>query len=317
MASKVCAKRANGKTGNLVLPVAVETDQKEVVVNGIPVIAKFGDIFHVENDKCIPVIPNFWGGVLRSKLIQLSGREYDEITEKYQLVDTGIAEMPHAIMYIYDTVTHRLDDEFEEIAKLCPEGSTLIFPTIGVNNGIHYHTSAFNMFHSIISCLENEESSLRKLTKIVIMTIFNSDQDNNGVRTIRHIFNQMNIYNGTRTNKMCAICASVKVDTILSCGHFIVCSRCCVDIKHLGNVCPICKTTITETYPCCTVTDATDFACCSSEEKQEEKHKVKKICIPCCHINVACQECDKHIEEHMQCPVCKEEMVAYIPFFDC
>lgn len=313
MASKVCIMRAHGKTGNLVLPQAVETDQKEVVVSGVPVVAKFGDIFQVENDKWIPVIPNFWGGILRNKLIELSGKEYEYVNEKYQLVETGITEMPRAIMYIYDRESHRLEEEFEEIAKLCPEGTTLAFPTIGVNNGLNYHTSAFNMFHSIVSCLETEDSHLRKLAKIVIITIFNSDQDNNGVRTIRHIFNQMNIYNGTRTNKMCAICASAKVDTLLGCGHFIMCARCYVDIKHLGNVCPICKTVITELYPCCTVTDATEFACCQAEDK----HKVKKICIPCCHVNVACQECDKHVEEHMHCPVCKEEVVAYLPFFDC
>lgn len=311
MASKPVTKRVNGSSGKLMLPPAKITDSASVKIGGVEIIIKFGNIFEAECANWIPVIPNFYGGVLKGELEGRCGKELN-IDAKYFSVDTGLPEIPQALLYIYDTMTQRLEEEFEELAKMCPDGSTLVFPTFGINNGMSFHESAFNIFYGMISCLETENSPMRKLSKIVIMTLYNEDQDNGGTRTIKHLFNLVNVYNGIMTNKTCAICASAKVDTIISCGHYILCSRCLIDIDTFGRKCPMCRKDIQYDYPCYITFDSQEYKCCM-EHHSEKEHK---ICIPCGHFNVACGDCGKHIDDTKICPICNEEIFAYIPFFD-
>lgn len=313
MTTHICIEREHGlANGQLLLPPANPTDSVSMTINSVEFQVKFGNLFDAESPNWIPVIPNFHGGILREALAGKTRMMYTDYTTKCQLVDTGIPTMPHAILYIYDRSSHRLESDIEELASLCPEGSTLVFPTIGVNNGMSFHESAFNMFYSVVSCLEGGSPNISKLSKIIIMTLFNANQDNGGTRTIRHLFNLVNVYNKTSTNKVCAICASNKVDTILSCGHYIMCSRCVIDIRNIGNVCPICKQPLQFAYPCYTTEDAHDHACCQEHTTEKEM----KICIPCGHFNVACHACGDHIESTKKCPVCEMDIFAYLPYYD-
>ncbi len=214
--------------------------------------------------------------------------------------------MQYALLYVYDKTQHRLEDDFEQLAKLCPDRSTLVFPTIGVNNGINFHKSAFNLFYSIVSCLETETSELRRMSKIIVMTLFDANQDYGGTRAIRHLFNLINVRNGIANNKTCAICVSSKVDTILDCGHYIMCSRCLVDIVKIGNCCPICKKQIQHAFPCYSVSE---IQSCSHTSDKE-----KILCIPCCHLLESCDACKRNITD--KCPICNEDIVALLPFFD-
>lgn len=330
MSAKPCVKRApstSGQHGRLILPSVNETDYAEVVIANRQLFVKFGDIFTPDGDNWIPVIPYFGGGALLNEICNRSKKDFTmEVINKYQIVETGLPNIPRVIMYSYDKDKTRLDDEFEEIAKICPEGATLIFPTIGVNNGMSYHTSAFNLFYSIVYCLENETSNFHKLSRIGIVTLFNANQDNSGVRTVRHIFNLINIYNGSKTNKICAICAVAKIDTILSCGHCILCARCCKDCQRITNKCPICRQDIKYAYPCVNVSDQKDFECCCNFQLMVDREnsalhegkelKVKKICIPCGHYNVACPQCDSILKTELKCPMCHEEVIEYLNYYD-
>lgn len=309
----VCTARANGAAnGQLLLPNANPDDSVSMTINSVEFQVKFGNLFDAESPNWIPVIPNFSGGILREELSRRTGLTYTDYVTKCQLVETGLATMPHAILYVYDKTSHRLESEFEELAGLCPEGSILVFPTIGVNNGLSFHKSAFNMFYSFVSCLEDETPNMSKLSKIIIMTLFNADQDNGGTRTIRHLFNLVNVYNKTSTNKMCAICASNKVETILSCGHYIMCSRCVIDIRNIGNICPICKKPLRFAYPCYTTEDAHEHMCCQEHANEKEM----KICVPCGHFNVACHDCGQQIETTKKCLACGLDVFAYLPYYD-
>jgi hypothetical protein len=312
MATQICHERSHTGHCQLLLPNATPTDTVSLNIGGITFQVQFGNIFDAETPNWIPIIPNFLGGQLLSELSRRTNIEHFDNSLKYQLVETGIPEIPRAILYIYDRYTHRLESEFEEIANMCPDGSILVFPTIGVNNGMSFHKSAFDMFHSITSCLETEESNLRRMSKIIIMTIFDSNQDNGGTRTIRHLLNMVNVYNKTSANKTCAICMSSRVDTILSCGHYIMCSRCVIDIHGIGNICPICKVHIHNAYPCYTTEDACGFKCCQGYSHEKEK----KICVPCGHFNIACNGCSVRIETEKKCPVCNMDVYAYVPYFD-
>lgn len=313
MSGNICLKRENGSaSGKLLLPDAHETDTANVSINGTSIQIRFGNIFNVvcSTPNHIPVIPNFGGGMLRGELERRTGKTFDDYELKIQYVDTGIPIMPHAILYVYDTNTHRLEDELEEIASVCPDGSTLVFPTIGVNNGMSCHQSAFNMFYSMVSCLEDTNSHLHKLSGIIVTTLF-GQQESAGTRTIRHMFNLVNVYNKTTTNKVCAICATAKVDTILECGHHVMCSRCVIDMKQHESRCPICRVQIRCAYPCYTAEDSHDHVCC-----QQDVQKEMKICVPCGHYGFACVDCGREIETHKKCPICDEDVFAYIPYFD-
>lgn len=311
MADTQCYTKRMASGGRLILPEAKEDDTACVTINGIDFQVKFGSIYDVENPKWIPVVPNFYGGIVMEKLIELTGKQITDHSTKYQLYETNLERMPYVILYIYEK-THRLELEIEEIAKLCPEGSILVFPTIGINNGLSFHDSAFNLFYSIISCLEDCSDNIKKLSKIIITTIFDNNQENCSTRAIRHLFNLVNVYKKTATNKICAICASNKVDTILDCGHYAMCSRCVIDMRASGNTCPLCKKIVRKIYPCYTTIDECKFKCC--DEHADEKEM--KICVPCGHYNVACQECGGIIQEVRKCPKCDEDIQAYINYYD-
>lgn len=130
-------------------------------------------------------------------------------------------------------------------------------------------------------------------------------------RKSKTLFKSKCIYNCGKVNKICAVCVSANADTILSCGHYILCSSCLSDVLKSGGMCPMCRRDIQYDYPCYTISDMKDYKCCHKYSEKENK-----ICMPCGHFHVACKECGEQIIKTQTCPVCNEDINAYLPFFN-
>jgi hypothetical protein len=185
-------------------------------------------------------------------------------------------------------------------------------PTIGTNNGLTYFQSAFYTLYSLLSCLENEESELLKnLTGIVILTPFNADQTVTSVHTMQHLFNLFKIYRNTREEPVCDICATMKSDTILGCGHRF-CLRCVMDqLNSITRQCPMCRKPITRSYPCYKITDSHDHQCCGAE-------KEPCIFVPCGHMYALCKKCGEDLVDNkpnLFCVVCAGSSYAYMHLY--
>ena len=312
----MAAPSRDAVTKKLQIPTVSQDSQVELTIGGTKFEIKFGDMFASDATSTIwtPIIPNFRGGILLKLFLKHSGlganTDYEhDYDGKYQLFDLNVAGMPSALLYKYDKHENRLCNEFEMLAKTANPGSTLVFPLIGVNNGMTIGMSALKLFQGITMCLENPDSVMHTMEKIVIITPFNADQESVNTRAIRHLFNLANIYNHTRECKECIVCMEVKADTILSCGHYCVCAQCAEDISHINNECPICKEQITSKTICYTPIDCSKEPCCGAHHA-----KLPMICMPCGHYNVACDAC---ADEHGNaCPKCGQYVAAFIPFFD-
>lgn len=306
------SQKTGQRAGNLMLPNASPNDSKMLKFGNVEFVVKFGNIFTPEFDKWIPVIPYFTGGILLDKLASMCDN-YPITTEKYLLFSTGLSNIPMVILYSYDKNEQHFEIDFEEISKLCPDGSTLVFPTLGVNNGLTFHKSAYNIFTGIISCFKDENSAFHKLARVMIVTIYNQNQDDNSVRTIKHLFNLFNLYNETTNGKICCVCYFEKTDSILECGHFITCTKCSENIIHNNILCPVCRAQIKKFYPCHAIIDQKDYKCCDTSTPEKKQNK---ICTPCGHYKTVCNECEHTINETEKCPVCNELIFAYLDCFD-
>jgi hypothetical protein len=307
MDARILLDREKGViTGKLIMPLLQEIEQKTLTINNLEIIFRFGDLFQTEYENAVIVVPNYMGGMIKTQLMKLVGDIYIDANMKYQIVEVHKNNITHGILYKY-SMSHRLDDELYEIIKLCPSNSTLILPTLGLNNGISCYGCAFNIFYSLISCIENYDVS--KIKRIVVMTKYDNGIGN---RAIGHFFNLINVYNQTRNHKQCIICCSVKVDKILGCGHYAICSRCVLDLKRGDNKCPICKVPISYQCTCYMTEDSKDYACCVQGCTQKEL----KICVPCGHYNVACHDCGETMKINKKCIKCGMVIFGYLPYYD-
>jgi len=297
----------------LILPDVYVDSTETVNVSGVPVTVMFADIFTLYG---VVVIPYFWDGLLfkmmREKNLPPEGVEdvlFQQNTEQIIETPSYIAGIEKFILYHYDKDSHRLEDDFETMARLCSPGSKLIFPTFGVRNGVTFFNVASRIFYSMISCLTSETSELKKLGGITIATPFDQSQDSSSTRVIKHLFNLITIYEKTVNEPQCIICRDMRRNVILNCGHRIACARCILDIGQSHSRCPLCNVPITSIYPCYTVTDMISCPC------GEGHTKAGKIFVPCGHYNVYCSECEDHHLDEKTCPICQEEIMASVKLF--
>jgi hypothetical protein len=321
--------------GQLDLPVAKPEDTETMEVSGLTITARFGSLFEGLGH-WVPVIPHYKTGVIYNRWLELhraatrdrmreeSSGDIEVIPEpeiktigQRVSVSTLDKDRPLVILFRYDRAMNKLDEDIEEMASAVPPGTILAFPPIGVNNGMTYFQSAFRLLYSVLACLQNEGSALFKLRSIVFICPFEDD----GARVIQHIFNLMRIHNSTRNEPDCVICATMKEDTLLSCGHRF-CIRCVLSITdHVyPPVCPACRMRIGAYLPCYKLAGCQEFKCC----KEPKGEKQAFIFLPCGHHSALCTTCHENQlalrtqrvqQQGMECPVCKEPTCAYMRFY--
>lgn len=313
MDKQVYIKRGGGipgvSEGTLILPSVNEDQSETLEIHGVKIIVMIKDIFSIRGHSVI-VIPNYRDGILYNMMrdlnVDVSGNMISNIIETIPSRCEGIINF---ILYNYDREKERLDDEFEEIGKVCPPGSDLVLPTFGTRNGVSFFKVASRIFYGLLSCLNNERSSLRNLGSIIITTKFDPNQDASSMRVIKHLFNLIAIHEKTQNEPECLMCCDMKRDVILNCGHRIACARCILDIKKVHNVCPLCHIPITKMYPCYTVTDMSQHVC------GEGHIKAGKIFVPCGHYNASCLDCESIALTDGKCPICQENIMTSIRLY--
>ena len=315
---KIYTGRAHGhqniRDGTLILPDITADSTESLTLHGVKVTVLLKDIFEIKN-RSVVVIPYFEDGLLFNRMKEINvPPEGTEIT--YPMAQ--IAEIPSYvdgiskfILYHYDRSNHRLEEDFERLGEFCQPGDTLVLPTFGTRNQISFYDVASRIFYGLLGCLTIDDSHLRKLTEIIITTIFDNNQDSNSTRVIKHLFNHMTIYEKTANEPECVICRDMRRNVILNCGHRIACARCILDISKSHNVCPVCNTFITFIYPCYTITDMSDQPCACGQDKPKSGH----IFVPCGHFNTTCSDCEhQHLDTH-QCPVCHEYIMGSVKLY--
>lgn len=325
MENKMCFSRAYGMNGiadgTLILP---KIDKDTVVTfeyKGVKIIFMLMNIFDVKegtqyvSGHVITVIPNYRDGIL-FRLLAQNNTPTDGSDLVYQYHSPLLAEVnsyingiSKFILYNYDRNNHRLDNDFEEIASLCKHHDTLVLPTFGTSNGVSFFQVASRIFYGLISCLNNEDSEVKKLENIIVTTIFDEDQDNSSSRVIKHLINLKTIHEQTNNEPDCIVCCDMKRNIILNCGHRIACSRCLFDIRRTCGLCPLCKQTITVMYPCYTIIDMTYIPC------GDDHIKAGKIFVPCGHYNSTCIECETQHLTAGKCPICHENIITSVKLY--
>lgn len=301
--------------GDLILPPLTKGESKEITIADVNIVVTTGDDLFEYKGNTNLVIPYFEDGMLFTKMKEINkipeGHNIDSLLTQENVVRfpsyvTGINQF---ILYRYDKTMNHWEQDLEKIATLCQDGSILVLPTLGVRNGVSFFDSASRIFYGILACFSNENSPMKKFSKIIVTTKFSENQNQSGVRTIKHLFNLLTIYQKTKDEPECVVCCDMKRSVILNCGHRILCARCTLDIRRQNSgLCPLCKTQITRVYPCYTVTDVINTPCCG-------KPKSGTICVPCGHYNATCHDCDKKVEETHNCPICHEYVSIVLKLF--
>lgn len=295
--------------GTLILPPVTEDHVETLEIHGVKIVVMIKDIFSIRGQSVI-VIPAYRDGVLYNIMEHLNGDTPGEfISPAIMRIPSHCEGILNFILYNYDRNQERLDDEFEEIAKVCPPGSDLILPTFGTLNNIPFFKVASRIFYGLLTCLNKSDSFLHRLNRVIITTKFDPNQDNSSVRVIKHLFNLMAIHEKTTNEPECVVCCDMKRDVILNCGHRIACARCLLDIKRINNKCPFCDALIVKMYPCYTITDASQHVC------GEGHVKAGKIFVPCGHYNATCLECDAKDVTSGKCPVCHENIMTSLHLY--
>lgn len=169
----------------------------------------------------------------------------------------------HAVAYRYNKDDVNITTDIDLIAQAAPEGSLLVMPAIGTNNGVSYAEAASKMFYSIVSALNSEPSPVRNRLRGIL---FLSPCEGAGARTISHIINLFEIYRETRDEPDCPVCFELKQDMVISCGHRFCC-RCILALPQHGGLCPTCRAPIRHMAPCHKLIDSSDFNCCAEEKR--------------------------------------------------
>lgn len=308
----------------LILPDILPSDTKTIVVNGVEITVKMGDIFDQQNathgGNCSVVIPGIFGSVLYSRLMDLNGFPHQmQITHESPhlgLIRSRIPGIKRFIIYEYDWRKYRLEDDLIRMARMSEPGDTLILPTLGVNNGVDYSKVADRLFYGIIDGLSMPDSSLGQLSQVVITTLFDPDQDHSSTRVIKHLFNLMNIYiyQNQLNQPECIICQTMKQNIIFGCGHRIICQHCLQDFLAQNNhLCPICRAPIRQTYPCYLVYDHSEQVCSYCHQSPLTHAKSGEIFLPCGHYNVACRGCSPSVPS--SCPVCSQTIIIKLKLY--
>jgi hypothetical protein len=273
----------------------------------------FGDLFQpditIEEKTCvIPCIVNIADGVLYNIWKNKNNGTVGDVlnTNTWACKVSGnvsindFIDITNAILFKYPTNITKWDEVFNHIAELIdPVTATdtiLMIPTFGTNNGISYHDSALGIFTGLRFCLENN-SVLCKLKEIHIVTPFNQDQNNSSCRTICHMFNMIDIMSSydvsTGEGTLCSLCAINICDTVLPCGHHILCKIC--ELKIAPNhgktkKCLLCKKSYQHVYNCLPPSEVEVCHPCCAQYSIETKSQLTYI--PCGHTSVMCNTCE-------------------------
>lgn len=274
------------RMGQLLLPLPKEGDKDTLKIDGFCIHACFGNIFkpiveYMEgrpDQEWVPVMSNFPTGTVLGRWLQGGGHYPNGGADLVSLKDGAIClvgraegdppvadavdpSIKYAIGYRYNKSDIDISDDMELIAQAAPEGSLLVIPAIGTNNGVSFAESACRLFYAVITSLDLEGSAVKgNLSGI----LFISPLDGAGARMISHMINLFNIFRETLNEPVCPICRNLRQDTVLSCGHRF-CGRCILALPEQAP-CPQCRATIRHMSPCYKIVDCKDFRCCGVDQ---------------------------------------------------
>ena len=303
----------NDTDGTLILSEVNQSSCKSITIDGVKITAKFGDIFENHNTAVV-VVPNFSGGMIYNKMCQINHPidakvEIPYNSQSIYTVPSYIHGIKQFILYRYDNTTQHFEADFEKMASISQKDEILVLPTFGTRNGMTFYQVATRIFDSLITCLRNPDTSFKQLGGVMIITPFDSNQDSQSSRVIKHLFNLMTVEEKSTNEPDCLICYDHKRNAILGCGHRIACERCIMDTSEIVKQCPLCKQNISRSYPCYNVIDMSSHDCGHTDSKSG------KIYVPCGHYNATCDQCDTKAVADKRCPICHDPIMASIKLY--
>lgn len=292
------------------LPSLAPTAEKTLVIGETTVRVGFGDLFTPEStdpNHWVPCIVNMKDGILYKIWGHKNGSIHiTKVQDGFYKVGSKVPGIPYGLMFNYKSDFLTWHEVFEGMAKLMEPNDVMVVPTFGTNNSIKFHDSAFGILMGIRACLENEESELHKLKEIRIVTPYSHDQETTSSRTIRHMFNMIDIMNqsvDSENGKLCIVCMTRPRDIILPCNHMLICKYCEMKfafVTHGPSLCVLCKQSYNTKLDCFPLSSP-EYECCdSSNEKTELTY------IPCGHTSILCADCESDAVN--ECPVCKTKI---------
>jgi len=222
---------------------------------------------------------------------------------------SALPRVPCAILFSYEdrmvTQWHRF---FEEAAELADDGAVLVVPTIGTNNRMTFFQSAICIFTAIRACLQREDSAMRRLREVRVVTPWAADALSQSTRTVQHLFNLMDLHGQENT---CLVCCVSKVEVLLPCGHRITCEQCALSIYETMPLCPLCRRRFeySQIWRTPKLEDCSRRLCCEANGEKE-----KKVMVPCGCVKTCCASCAEPFP--VRCPSCNALVSAYVPIFE-
>lgn len=294
------------------LSIVRPVESRTIKIANVTVKAQFGDLFErtsdmLPTDMMVPAVVGILGGATHSIWVSLNGYEGETLYTDgvASRIESNIPQYPYAVVFSYPPEITEWDIVFRSIGNVLDpvniNNTILVLPTIGTNNGIDYHDSALGMMYYLCQCMEDADSNLSKVKEIRIVTPYSASQDNTSCRTLRHIFNMIDIRTkNANTDNTCCICYCNNAEVVLECGHYILCKMCNYKfIKAMNSVCPICKKVYNHTYDCMAPTMASHYRCCGNVSPI----KTDITYIPCGHTSVLCKRCES--DSVTVCPICE------------
>jgi hypothetical protein len=221
--------------------------------------------------------------------------------------------IPYAILFGYETKPMETwSSIFEEAASISDRGATLLIPAIGTNNKVTFWKSAVSTFHAVRTCLKSPNSAIHAMQEVRSIAPFDENGTMGSSRVILHI---QRLMHENEYGDRCVACVEHGVDTMLACGHRILCSACAEEIKKHNTGCPICCVKFTEEQKnlCLIISDVTHnvaIQCCANNGQ-----RLRKIHLPCGCIGACCAQCVAVTDR--KCPACKADVKAcwdYVPY---
>eukprot|EP00906_Rhabdomonas_costata_P037364 RCo052574 len=197
------------------------------------------------------------------------------------LVRTVIPGIPVALLFSYaDKDMQKWGRIFEDAAIYGRQGKSdiLACPPIGTNNMVTFWQSALAIFFGLRSVLMDEVNPAHVFSEIRVLTIFQARNVMSSSRVILHLQHMMDI---NERENFCLVCLNRKIDTLLHCGHRIMCNQCATQVARTTPLCPVCRHPFNERKMVLAVkvVDCSvdpEFKCC-----EVNGDKLRKINVPC------------------------------------